>query len=211
MRYVNENLKGWYEFIKTVLCRDVDNGELRVVYGCRKSSAFGIATVNNGSTDPMTELTFSIDDSWATITGCKYRWHHRGCAEVKAGPSLDERQDIIGIDTGACDPINQCLFISTIDIRLSEDEWQKIDSGEQVPILDRCSRSHSDGNNSMVLNPDPDTAHSISPQAHPSSDHPFNCTNHDRQLCHTTNRVGASVRVIVKADSYPAIATPSPF
>lgn len=131
-KYVHDNLKTWYRFIKVTLGRDVDNGELRVVYGCRKSTAFGIATVNNGTTNVTTELTFSIEDAWATVTGCKYRWHHRGSADTKAGPSLDEKQDLVDFNADTCDPVNQCLFMSTIDIKLAADEWQQIDDGDTV-------------------------------------------------------------------------------
>lgn len=144
--YVRKNIKSWYKFVRTVLGREVNNGDLRVVYGCRKSAAFGIATVSNStnrngagsaSDPPSTELTFSVNDAWTEITGCKYRWHHRGSAEVKAGPSHDEnrdiQQDITGANNASPEPIiNQCLFVSTIDFTLSKHEWQQISCDDAV-------------------------------------------------------------------------------
>ncbi|KAF5322844.1 hypothetical protein D9619_000230 [Psilocybe cf. subviscida] len=146
--YVRDNIKSWYRFVRMVLGLEVNNGDLRVVYGCRKSAAFGIATVSNSthrrgsesaSEAPSTELTFSIDHSWMEITGCKYRWHHRGSAEVKAGPSFDENRDIQQDMTGASNLqfdhiINQCLFVSTIDFTLPEHEWQLLICDDLVSV-----------------------------------------------------------------------------
>lgn len=84
--YVRVHLKSWYRFVMN-RGREINNGELRVVYGCRKSAGFGIATVlNSGSADASTELTFTTNE----VTGCKYRWQCRGFAVAKAGPSLVE-------------------------------------------------------------------------------------------------------------------------
>lgn len=138
--YVHENLRAWYQFFKTELGLDIENGDLRVVYGYRKSSGFGMAAVNNGSTDlkATTELTFSVDDSRVAATGCKYRWHNRGCVEAKAGPSLDEKQAVITPNADAVDdPVNQCLFISTIDIKFSEEEWLRNHGSGPVPTLNQ--------------------------------------------------------------------------
>lgn len=127
--YIRTNLKSWYKFVQLDLGREINNGEIRVVYGCRKSAAFGIATVSHtGRQNASTELTFSIDSSWIEITGCKYRWHYGGFAEVKAGPSLKEIRDILD-QRGARTYdtiINQCLFVSTIDMPLPEAEWKSI-------------------------------------------------------------------------------------
>lgn len=152
-KYVRFNIKSWYRFLRTVLGHEVGNGDLRVVYGCKKSAAFGMATVlNSGSADASTELTFSVDDSWAEVTGCKYHWHHKGSAEVKAGPSSDENRDVQNmrdITTASEQPdpvINQCLFVDTIDFTLPENEWEHIDCDHPVPATTstKCSGSPSE-------------------------------------------------------------------
>lgn len=131
-RYVNVHLRDWYRFFRGELGRDVENGDLRVVYGCRKSAGFGIATVSNGSPDPITELTFSIDESWTEMAGCRYRWHYRGSVEAKSGPSVDENADIRELVPNGGEPVNQCLFLSTLDFTLSDDQWTQVNSDASV-------------------------------------------------------------------------------
>ncbi|KAF5312799.1 hypothetical protein D9619_003674 [Psilocybe cf. subviscida] len=144
-KYVRNNIRSWYSFVKQDLGRDINNGELRVVYGCRKSAGFGLATVpSRENADASTELTFTTDEA----TGCKYRWRHRGSAEVKAGPSLAESQDITAQrdipDTEAhATIINQCLFVSTIDFTLPEEEWQSITLGDPVATSQQWPGSRS--------------------------------------------------------------------
>lgn len=142
-KYVRDNIRSWYRFVKTVLGRNVDNGALRVVEGCRKSTAFGIATVSNGgASGASTELTFSVDHSWIEITGCKYGWYHKGSAEVNSGPSLVENEEILqellragGLNPQS-DPVfrNQCLFVDTLNLTLQEEEWNHIDDDNSVSI-----------------------------------------------------------------------------
>lgn len=140
-QYVNEHLEGWYRHIKYELGWDVENGDLRVVYDCRKTAGFGIATVSNASPDSTTELKFMIDEARAEITGCKYRWHYRGSAEVKAGPSVDDNADIRELEPDSGAPINQCLFLNTIDFTLSDDQWQWIDSDGSVAFSTHTSET----------------------------------------------------------------------
>ncbi|KAF5311943.1 hypothetical protein D9619_002359 [Psilocybe cf. subviscida] len=123
--YIRGNLPSWYSFVRDVKGWDVKNGDIRVVHSCRKSSGYGIATVSNGSPDPTTEVTFSVQDASADDSGCRYRWSHRGCATVKAGPTSNP---------GISQPANQCLFIGTIDFKLGEDQWRSIEHGE-VPTF----------------------------------------------------------------------------
>lgn len=133
-RYVNENLQSWYRFIRGELGWDVENGDLRVVYACRKTAGFGIATVCNESPDSTTELTFSIDETWTEVAGCRYRWHHKGSAEVKAGPSMDENADIRELEPSGDAPVNQCLFLSTLDFTLSDDQWARVDPSDSAAL-----------------------------------------------------------------------------
>ncbi|KAF5326825.1 hypothetical protein D9619_004182 [Psilocybe cf. subviscida] len=139
--YIRANLKSWYRFVMVNLGREINNGELRVVYGCRKSAGFGIATVlNSGSADASTELTFTTNE----VTGCKYRWHYKGFAEAKAGPSLVEHRDILPQGNRDHDPIvNQCLFVSTIDMPLSAAEWNSIN-----PVATSLQRARSQSTSS---------------------------------------------------------------
>lgn len=125
-KYVADNIVKWYEFVKHTLGHDIENGDLRVVYGCRKSSGFGIATAFNSHDEAPTQLTFSIDRAWTAISGCPYRWTHTGSAEVKAGPSERDNAEIFSTHAVR----NQCLFINTIDTKIAMEAWQQIEGFE---------------------------------------------------------------------------------
>ncbi|KAF5310728.1 hypothetical protein D9619_007662 [Psilocybe cf. subviscida] len=131
-KYVKENIAVWYKFVRHTLGHEIENGDLRVVYGCRKSSGFGIATAFNAGRQENTKLTFSIDNTWASISGCPYRWNHTGSAEVKAGPTQEENSEI-----SVTEPVrNQCLFVNTIDARVSAEIWSQIEELEITTAMD---------------------------------------------------------------------------
>ena len=130
--YVKENIATWYRFVKHTLGRDIENGELRVVYGYRKSSGFGIATAFNTYRRENTRLTFWVDSAWAGISGCPYRWSHIGTAEVKAGPYQQENPDISSAESAR----NQCLFVNTMAAKVSAEIWKCIEELENATPVD---------------------------------------------------------------------------
>lgn len=131
-KYIGDNIAGWYKHVKHELGYDIENGDIRVVYGCRKTSGFGIATAfNTGRRRENTQLTFSVDNTWADLSGCPYLWNHTGSAEVKAGPFRQEVSDL-----SSRGPVeNQCLFVNTIDVKLGAQIWQDIEElGISTPM-----------------------------------------------------------------------------
>lgn len=122
--YIEENIAMWYKFVKVTLGRtDIHNGDLRVIYGYRKSTGYAIATAFNTDQQTHAQFTFSKDSAWAGTHGCAYRWGHTGSAEVKAGPRHQEISEL-----GSTGPVrNQTLFISTIDPKVSATIWEQIE------------------------------------------------------------------------------------
>lgn len=135
--YFANNVVAWYTYVKYTLGHDIENGDLRLVYGYRKTSGFGIATAFNAGRAGDTQLTFSVDESWARASGCPYRWSHIGSAEVKAGPSALDRVDLPAQPS----PQNLCLFVNTIDVQLAVDVWQEIEELETMIVDDSCTTS----------------------------------------------------------------------
>ncbi|KAF5312961.1 hypothetical protein D9619_002342 [Psilocybe cf. subviscida] len=133
-KYVSAHLTTWYTFVRQTLGHDIGNGDLRVVYGCRKSTAFGIAAISTAKTPAETRLTFCESESWARQSGYKYRWSQVGSAHVKAGPEYRESIELMHPTYGTTRtlPENLCLFISTVDAKLSEEAWKSVLS---LPIL----------------------------------------------------------------------------
>ncbi|KAF5319360.1 hypothetical protein D9619_008671 [Psilocybe cf. subviscida] len=117
--YVDEYRLEWYSFVKHTLRRDIANGDLRVVYGCRKSSGFGIATAFNAGQRENTQLSFLVEGSLDDTSRCPYRWTFTGSAEVKAGPSGQSNTEF-----GSTEPVrNQCLFVNTISVKVPNETW----------------------------------------------------------------------------------------
>lgn len=132
--YVSAHIAGWYVFVRRTLGRAIGNGDLRVVYGYRKSTAFGMAAISRANKSSETRLTFCETDGWARQTGYKYRWSQVGSADVKTGPEYRESAELMypAHGTSRSLPENQCLFISTLDAKLSEKAWKSMES---LPVL----------------------------------------------------------------------------
>lgn len=126
-KYVANNIKDWYSYVKHTLGHDIENGDLRVVYSCRKSAAFGIATAFNQNRGGETQLTFCTDNAWGQISGCPYRWNHIGSAETKAGSSAHDNDSTLPAQ-------NMCLFVNTIDVKVSSEVWYQIESLGSAPV-----------------------------------------------------------------------------
>jgi hypothetical protein len=132
--YVSKHIVTWYAFVRQTLGRDITNGDLRVVYGYRKSTAFGIAAISTAKKQTETRLRFSESDGWARQSGYKYRWIQAGAADVKTGPEYRESAELMypAYGTSRTLPENQCLFISTLDVKLSAEAWRSM---EALPVL----------------------------------------------------------------------------
>ncbi|KAF5312705.1 hypothetical protein D9619_002348 [Psilocybe cf. subviscida] len=130
--YVRKNLESWYAFARNTLGWDVKNGDIRVVHSWRKSAGYGMATVSKDGDPATTELTFLVDKMWPGTSGCKYMWRHRGYAQPKAGPMIGTG-DTINISAGGR-PINQCLFLGTIDYTLQANRWSSIARASAVTV-----------------------------------------------------------------------------
>lgn len=133
-KYVSAHLTTWYTFVRQTLGHDIGNGDLRVVYGCRKSTAFGIAAISTAKKPAETRLMFYENEGWARRSGYKYRWSQVGSAHVKTGPEYRESAKLMHPTYGTSRtlPENLCLFISTVDAKLSEEAWK---STESLPVL----------------------------------------------------------------------------
>lgn len=134
--YVSKHIMNWYYFVRRTLGRDVSNGDLRVVYGYRKSTAFGMAAISTAKRPTETQLTFSESEIWAHQSGYKYRWSQVGSADIKTGPEYKESAELMYPDFGRSTalPENQCLFVSTVDIKLSTEAWKSIESAATLAI-----------------------------------------------------------------------------
>ena len=128
--YLEANVRKWYEFVSRVRGRrGIRNGQIRLVIGCDKATAWGIATVSGMSQQTITKLRFKTLDTTNSSTAI-YTWECSGMVEERVGPDkreIDALRNTDGghaeVDTTLC---NQSLFVRTMTATLSNDEWSKV-------------------------------------------------------------------------------------
>ncbi|KAF8966873.1 hypothetical protein BDZ97DRAFT_585154 [Flammula alnicola] len=123
--YIERHAKSWYAYTNNVRGRGVQNGDLRVVFGYHKSSAWGMATFSNGAQNtPQTLRFFSRLPVNEPIPA--YMWEGTGVALTKAGPEPADNEGLADDRVQAMNLRNQCLFVGSRSISLSDAAWATI-------------------------------------------------------------------------------------
>jgi len=131
--FAAENAESWYRFANGPRGRDLGNGELHLITGCHKTSSWGLAAYQNiqsegNSSDSLGGplLRFrNTSDADEYVSRTSYRWEHEGTAEMKTGPEIEVDEDMPGNRALAR---NQCIFIRSHTIKLSEAGWARVQS-----------------------------------------------------------------------------------
>jgi len=137
--YLEANMRKWYEFVYRIRRRRVPNGQIRLVIGCDKTTAWGIATVSGMSQQTTSKLKFKTLDNASSST-TTYTWECSGMAVVRVGPDRHEIEALRDRDNGHC-PLdmkfyNQCLFVRTMNATLSDKEWAKLERNFGRPTVE---------------------------------------------------------------------------
>jgi hypothetical protein len=127
--YLEANMQKWYEFVYRVRGKSIRNGQIRLVIGCDKTTAWGIATVSGMSQHTTNKLRFKALDAASSST-TTYTWECSGMVEVRVGPDKHDIEALRSNDTGD-NPLdttlrNQCLFVRTMTATLNHDDWAKL-------------------------------------------------------------------------------------
>ncbi|KDR78365.1 hypothetical protein GALMADRAFT_65128 [Galerina marginata CBS 339.88] len=121
--YIANNAETWYKIANERLRRDAKNGDLRIVLGCHKSTAWGMATFVN-----RTQYSSSRAQSLRFIT-------------TKVGPEAD---DNVGLFDGQFQDLrNQCLFVRAPVMTLNDQAWLRISQQSEVRIEENGQSSSS--------------------------------------------------------------------
>jgi len=108
-------VQNWYRYAMDVRGRDVQNGDIRLLYGCDKAASWGIATF---STVEGNTTSFVFNETKDCPSGSHtYCWTCNGSANThtRVGPSVEE---------GAVQ--NQCIFLQTWNAQLSAESWRRM-------------------------------------------------------------------------------------
>ena len=161
--YAASNLVQWYKFVNGVLGREAKNGDIRLVIGSVKTTSWGIATFANQARHSSCRLSFCPVEVPSSSDSSRYVWEYSGIADVKAGPSQREKNELRhGDESGDVIYENQCLFLRTMNPKLSPSTWSEINcdqdsgdlqlQGDLHPARDSASAASSINRTSALRN-----------------------------------------------------------
>ncbi|KDR72730.1 hypothetical protein GALMADRAFT_73761 [Galerina marginata CBS 339.88] len=151
-KFFKDNAENWYTYANNEREWEVRNGELRLVIGHDKTTAWGMATFSNSTTEEgPCMLKFKPVES--SNVGRTYGWEYSGTAQVRTGPDRDQMQALRAAEPpqDGVEYENQTLFVRTINVTLQDTVWKALafDFGE-VEVDDDLS-----GNNMVDPHPSP--------------------------------------------------------
>ncbi|KAF9474995.1 hypothetical protein BDN70DRAFT_814791, partial [Pholiota conissans] len=139
-RYTEKNIAEWYRYAQETRGWTLKNGDLRVVIGVDKASAWGMATFSNRSSQSSSEERRSgVQLQFKTInnveSGERYRWEYEALSDCtpRVGPSQRQVNALIPVEANEAGQLernpefrNQCLFVRTLNAMLPEPLWEKM-------------------------------------------------------------------------------------
>ncbi|PPQ73815.1 hypothetical protein CVT26_012156, partial [Gymnopilus dilepis] len=126
--YIAKHASNWYKLANGPLRRGIKNGDLRIVLGCHKSTAWGIATFRQQGQEQGSEpqrLRFNVDPHNAGVR--PFFWQNlNGATPVmsKVGPEPGDNDGLFGSQPEEL--LNQCLFMQTEVVSLGQDAWASV-------------------------------------------------------------------------------------
>lgn len=163
--YIERYGASLYGYANNTRERRLKNGELSVVFSCRKATSWGIATVQNTAPERKIQMNFlERERVTSQSAGAHFKWGCRGTVQAKVGPE-DENDDLVldGDDTPTSSIRNQCLFVRTVKIKLAETVWKQLCPVVNVIMDEEIAPSYSH------LTPPPPSSDSSSSLSPPSS------------------------------------------
>ena len=165
-KYAAANVADWYMFVNGPRGREAKNGDVHLVVGSDKTTSWGIATFVNQTQQNSCRLKFCPSEGESAST---YTWsENSGATDVRAGPDSDV-SDALRIETDPPDfqIENQCLFVRTLNITLTDDVWADIHSTwGSIHVDPRHVGDHSASNHPQSSSPTGGSNPSTSPGVH---------------------------------------------
>ena len=129
--YAVAHAESWYEYANGLCGREIGNGELHMVTGCDKTTAWGIATYSHlqskrpeGSVTLLSFEAVGNEGHGRRSSYPTYAWDYKGAVEAKVGPEGDELMDLGA--QGSTFPRNQCTFIRSLTPAFGQDDWERL-------------------------------------------------------------------------------------
>lgn len=134
--YASANIEKWYKYINGPLGRQAKNGDIRLVVGYDKATSWGMAALSN--TIRHSQLKFKpLDAQSPSSRSCGYTWEYSGIANAnaKVGPDeeeIDQLREDLDVLATPDKFLNQCLFMRTLNVALSDDGWESLNRGISI-------------------------------------------------------------------------------
>ena len=153
-KYAAANVADWYKFVNGPRGREAKNGDVHLVVGSDKAPSWGIATFVNQTQQSRCRLKFGPSEGDSST----YTWSESsGVTDVRAGPGPDsDKSDELKIDSDPPDLLfeNQCLFVRTLNVTLTDDVWIDLHSSlGSVHVDPRHVGNHSSSNRPQSSSP----------------------------------------------------------
>ncbi|KAF4617390.1 hypothetical protein D9613_006177 [Agrocybe pediades] len=124
--YAASNLENWYRYANVTRGREIENGELRLVIGCDKTTSWAIAAVPRQNQVTTLHLRTARDNQRYPFL--PYSWDSSGFGQARAGPTKYRNPK----DADNTPPkLDQCLFVRTMNLKLGINEWSN--SSDSMP------------------------------------------------------------------------------
>ncbi|PPQ75890.1 hypothetical protein CVT26_000155 [Gymnopilus dilepis] len=125
-KYAAKHAAEWYRYIIDERGYEVGNGDVRLVTGHDKTSAWGMATFSGSSNQLYLSFQSEVTDRSDPV----YNWEYSGMAEVRNGPDPNDVAELRKGDPSLEHAVfnNQCLFLRTINVKLRDDIWNGLSS-----------------------------------------------------------------------------------
>ena len=137
--YVAIHAANWYKFVNGPRGREAQNGDVLLVVGCDKATSWGMATFSNTSSAQQSNFRLKFRPSHSQHNAVTaYTWEHSGVAEVRVGPDPRDNEGLG--ETPTCQLRNQCLFMRTLRVTLSDSVWAETFPGAVSAINQESSQ-----------------------------------------------------------------------
>lgn len=145
-QYLKTYLENIYCYVNGDLGREVKNGDVCLVIGCDKTTAWGMAAFARPTAPHKVQLKFKSTQ----ISGrSHYKGEGSGRADVKSGPGIQEFEQLrLYSDSRPYEHENQCLFIRTLNSTLRDDMWNRLEASEFGTLSVRESSAPGQDNSS---------------------------------------------------------------
>lgn len=123
-QYFSSNAESWYTYINNIRGREAENGDVRLVIGCDKTSSWGMAAFSNS-----TAQDFRLKFKPTSERGSRrtYEWEYSAMVDARVGPDPEEMEELRSTDDSGNSPSvykSQCLFMRTLNATLRDDVWK---------------------------------------------------------------------------------------